>query len=238
MNNGRRLAVLDGIRGIAIIMVLCHHAISMSYAEPTCLIERIIYKIGFYCRTGVDLFFVLSGFLITGILLRSKESPRYYQNFYLRRTLRIFPLYYLYISLVFFVFPILSKYIWFIEKVSVDQIWYWTYLANFKMFIDKYAPRIYLWHIWSLCIEEQFYFIWPPIVGLFSIKNMKRVLVGIIFLCLGIRILLKLVYNCNNFQINVFTFGRFDILALGGLLAILYKNSNHNFAYKFKRNVF
>ena len=85
---------LDGIRGVAILAVIAVHFVATIFEQPQNLVERIAGKITGYGMWGVDLFFVLSGYLITGILWDSRPSPRYFKAFYMRRTLRIFPLYY------------------------------------------------------------------------------------------------------------------------------------------------
>ena len=97
------MPVLDGIRGMAVLMVLVFHFVGCTL--PTNGIERTIVRVTSYGAFGVELFFVLSGFLITGILYNSCHKPRYFRNFYARRALRIFPLYYGVLCLVFFVAP-------------------------------------------------------------------------------------------------------------------------------------
>ena len=102
------IPALDGLRGIAIILVMLHH---FTFSAPRLtdyvpnLIDARIGEVIFFFWTGVDLFFVLSGFLITGILLDTRGTKRYFTNFYARRILRIFPLYYLVLFLAFVVLP-------------------------------------------------------------------------------------------------------------------------------------
>src|SRR5215470_18051066 len=97
---------LDGVRGLAILMVMAVHFVGD--ATPHNFGERLAVKLGSYGVLGVDLFFVLSGFLITGLLLDSKGDPHYFRNFYARRTLRIFPLYYTVLALLFLALPRLT----------------------------------------------------------------------------------------------------------------------------------
>jgi len=103
-----RVLVLDGIRGLAILLVLMTHGFGQFSAVTR---TENLFKLLFvrYGWVGVDLFFVLSGFLITGILLKTKHSPDYFKSFYMRRVLRIFPLYYVTLAICFFILPLVSE---------------------------------------------------------------------------------------------------------------------------------
>ena len=155
---------LDGLRGIAIILVLLHH---FTYYRPTSGIDLLIGNVVFFCWTGVDLFFVLSGFLITGILLDTRDSERYFTTFYARRTLRIFPLYYLVLFLAFVVLPQFPA----VHPVLVGndnsppQWPYWLYVTNFSIADGGWAHG-WVDVAWSLAIEEQFYLVWPLLIWL------------------------------------------------------------------------
>jgi peptidoglycan/LPS O-acetylase OafA/YrhL len=121
---------------------------------------------------GVDLFFVLSGFLITGILRRSKGSSGYFQNFYARRTLRIMPLYFGYLLLVCGILPALrdpfcrSLYVPPKELVSLI-LYYSNYLQGYYIPL-KPINSLHLAPFWTLAVEEQFYLVWPFIVLLLN----------------------------------------------------------------------
>jgi peptidoglycan/LPS O-acetylase OafA/YrhL len=131
-----------------------------------------------YGWLGVDLFFLLSGYLITNILLAAKDSPDYFRNFYKRRVFRIFPLYYCTVA-VFFLFelPLWHRAGTMLYLPSSEQVWYWSYLANFRIAAGHvYGP---VSHFWSLALEEQFYFIWPAVVYLVSRKNLRWVIAAV-----------------------------------------------------------
>ena len=149
-----RLPCLDGIRAVAAMMVMVFHFVG-HHGEPRAIVQASV--IG---QTGVDLFFVLSGFLITRILLASRQSEHYFRSFYARRTLRIFPLYFGFLAIYFFLLPLL-----FGEPIppAPTQLWSWFYLENVpQTFVSlrTSGPG----HFWSLAVEEHFYLIWPLLV--------------------------------------------------------------------------
>jgi peptidoglycan/LPS O-acetylase OafA/YrhL len=128
------IPVLDGIRGLAIVMVLIAHfatLLEVFLKNYYPFIGPIITKLALAGLMGVDLFFVLSGFLITGILLDTKGTERYFTNFYARRFLRIFPLYYGVLFLLFFVLPKCISFDAAATEISANQWWLWAYLTNF-----------------------------------------------------------------------------------------------------------
>lgn len=177
----------------------------------------MINKIVVFGQTGVELFFVLSGFLITRILISTKSQKKYFTNFYIRRALRIFPLYYGFLIATYFILPLLK--IGDIPPFS-HQIWYYLYMQNIPgtfTTLQSNGPGDF----WSLAVEEHFYLFWPLLVYFLSRRHLIWASLGIILLSIVIRIILV------NFDIGVFYFTpcRFDALAIGSLLAYLeYRN--------------
>jgi peptidoglycan/LPS O-acetylase OafA/YrhL len=170
--SGAQIAELDGVRGLAILLVIAFHLVQ---AVPLISRElpRAVVTLSRLGQTGVDLFFVLSGFLITGILLRHRERPDALKNFWGRRFLRIFPLYYSVLVLIA-VYPALRNIP--LDKAAGDW-WMWTYLANVPpTFFDKETS---LPHFWSLAVEEQFYLFWPLIVLAVSTQRLWHITLGL-----------------------------------------------------------
>jgi peptidoglycan/LPS O-acetylase OafA/YrhL len=179
---------LDGLRGIAILMVMLGHF--WLGARPDDSAERMLYNVLQNGWIGVDLFFVLSGFLITGILLDAKGKDHYFRNFYARRALRIFPLYYGFLFLWFWVAP---------AVIGLDpngpfargresQLWFWTYMSNNLSVVKGAVIPHGLNHFWTLAIEEQFYLVWPAIVLLVSSRRLRTICLWLIPLGLATRI--------------------------------------------------
>ena len=158
-----RLSALDGVRAIAILLVIAHHAVAF-VGEGSTGLERAVGAIAREGWIGVDLFLVLSGYLITGILLKTKSSKGYYRRFMMRRVLRIFPAYYVFVVVFFILLPRLFPDHPDLAMLPGQQAWYWSYLANVRIFLNGHWSALYVEHAWSLAIEEQFYLLWPWIV--------------------------------------------------------------------------
>lgn len=210
------IPALDGVRGMAILAVCIFH---MTVMTPACGLDRVWARIGLFGWAGVDLFFVLSGFLITGILLDSKGSPNYFRNFYARRVLRIFPLYYAALTLFLILvprFPSLKAHA--LAPEDGSPIWYWAYLCNYSIAWRDSFPHGPLSVTWSLAIEEQFYLIWPALVLLLS----RRQLIGA---CITVGVLSLLARaglvwrHADWISPYVLTPCRMDSLAAGALIA-------------------
>jgi peptidoglycan/LPS O-acetylase OafA/YrhL len=171
---------------------------------------------------GVDLFFVLSGFLITGILLDSKRSDGYFTNFYSRRCLRIWPLYFSVIFFMFVVVPVMRPSQAHIVFDKSSPWWaYPLFIQNLLIPIPTQAAGP-LGVMWSLAIEEQFYLIWPWVVRFCSGVQLRRIAISVI--CLSP--LLRLFLSFHNVILYSNTFCRLDGLMLGALLAVMIRAEN------------
>lgn len=210
---------LDGVRGVAILMVMAIHFVGESAAQT--LPQTLLVKAAGYGLFGVDLFFVLSGFLITGILLDAKNRPHYFRNFYARRTLRIFPLYYGVLAALFLLLPVVTQLSPLLEQAREQQGWLWTYTTNFYVaYTSSWRSLTYVTHFWSLAIEEHFYLIWPLVVFALRRATLERVCVGVIAAGLALRIGLALA-GISDVSISVLTPCRVDTLCVGALLAVV-----------------
>jgi peptidoglycan/LPS O-acetylase OafA/YrhL len=216
------LPVLDGLRGIAILAVLVYHyAFEMQHGHG---LGGAIYELFHQGRHGVDLFFVLSGFLITGILLDSRGSPNYFSTFYARRTLRIFPLYYGVLLAVLVIMPMFVALGPLAKQVIGHQQWLWLYGTNILMawrdnqsFFN--AENFNLAHFWSLAVEEQFYLVWPLLVLAFNRRALVWVCIAVVPLSLALRMFFLARHMPS--AAYMFTGSRVDALAMGALVATL-----------------
>src|SRR6266849_10981928 len=155
---------------------------------------------------------------ITGHLLDSKGGLHYFRNFYARRTLRIFPLYYAVLALLFLVLPLLATLPPPLEDARSHQVWLWTYTANFFIAAKASWALTYVSHFWSLAIEEHFYLVWPLVVFSFRRETLERICLGVIGAALALRIGLSLA-GVSELSISVLTPCRVDTLCVGALLA-------------------
>jgi len=235
---------LDGLRAIAVIMVFFQH-----YGAG----HTFIFGWGW---AGVDIFFVLSGFLITGILYDSQNKIHRFRDFYIRRTLRIFPLYYFIWAVVLLVAPFAH--------------WQWNfrwalwpaYLGNYARFFflhqagdlyrfDKltfgapvsswfgYPFHLYIGHFWSLCVEEQFYLIWPFVV--YKVRRREtliKICLAVIVLSPIVRAVLTLILSPQLLQMELFYRSlptRLDALLIGGLVALSLRGPEETIVRRLRR---
>jgi peptidoglycan/LPS O-acetylase OafA/YrhL len=219
----RHVRALDGIRGLAVLLVFIFHVSNyLPILSPSAALLHRIAALGW---VGVDLFFVLSGYLITGVLLRAKSANNYYQVFYARRVLRILPLY--------FVVMFASMLVLHDWPPIKYQAWFWFNLSNLRTAFNPYLIT-FLTHYWSLAIEEQFYLLWPAVVRKVSEAVLIRICIGALIGCFVLRNLpIVLAWNQRwpNFVYRLTPF-RIDTLCAGALLAILtYEGVNIRFRW-------
>ena len=214
---GRHCPELDGVRGIAILMVtLYRFTKEIDPSEHSLL--AIVHRFAPIGERGVDLFFVLSGFLITGILLESKPREGYFRNFFVRRALRIFPLYFATLLATLFVLPSFLGTSAF-DLPRNEQVYLWTYMTNVRMsWLNTwcFGP---LDHFWSLAVEEHFYFVWPLVVYFLSPRTLLRLCLGIIVV-VGIGRIMAATRPELGLAVDVLTLFRCDSLCFGALLAV------------------
>jgi peptidoglycan/LPS O-acetylase OafA/YrhL len=209
---GRQIPALDGIRGIAIIWVVLHNTTAMPFAPAS----RWLHVLPLLAQPGwigVQLFFALSGFLITAGLLDSRASPHFFRDFYAKRALRILPLYYTVLFVLLVLLPWLASPP--APFSSAHQAPLWLFTANWAASLPYGFG-----HFWSLAIEEQFYLVWPLVVLGLAPRGLFRVCLWIAAGALLLRCAL-VAYGVTPWTLYVNTACRMDALALGGAGACL-----------------
>ncbi len=216
---------LDGLRGVAILGVIVFHLHVFGFYEVPAFLGACV-DLG---AAGVDLFFVLSGFLITSILIETKDSSRYFSSFYWRRILRIFPLYFLCVFLYFHLWiPYLHhraiaggfQFETAFRLTMSDEPWYWLYLSNWREWMRAGAMLDMLGHFWSLAVEEQFYLVWPLAVYFCSRRKLPYLFLATIAASFGMRVFAEL-NGAAAETLHRLTIFRLDALAFGALVAVI-----------------
>jgi peptidoglycan/LPS O-acetylase OafA/YrhL len=202
---------LDGLRAFAVMSVLVHHLL-----EPT--LPSMVSSVLGFGLLGVRMFFVLSGFLITGLLIRARDaidagsvsSPQAIRLFYVRRTLRIFPLYYLVLALALAFGD---------AGVRAQLPWLATYTYNFWIsWLGWYTSHFS--HFWSLCVEEQFYLLWPWII-VYAPRRQWTTIVIVMIVCAPVYRALAMLLGLNEIALYTLTPSSLDALGIGALLATI-----------------
>lgn len=215
------IPALDGVRGLAILLVLLVHFGSLYYeslgsSASVRPVDALIQRVTSVGWCGVDLFFVLSGFLITGILYDAKGTDRFFVNFYGRRAARIFPLYYGVLAAVFVAAPLIGVGTGVSRQMGSDQLWYWLYGVN--ILAAKKGASFPLVHFWTLAVEEHFYLVWPLAVRAFRREALMAGCVAAALAALGLRT--WTLSPSNRVAIYMLTPCRVDTLLAGALLAL------------------
>jgi len=211
------IPALDGVRGLAILLVIPHNTnlmLEAAFHGPAYIVKEFL----LFGWAGVQLFFVLSGFLISGALLDSQDSPTYYRAFYARRALRILPLYYGILAVTFLVLAPLQLAPVETRQSQQHQIWLWTFLSNWTdprgLTVAGFA------HFWSLAVEEQFYLLWPLALHRMRPERVLRLCLGICVAAFGFRTAMR-VAGFSSECVYEFTICRMDALAMGAASAAL-----------------
>jgi peptidoglycan/LPS O-acetylase OafA/YrhL len=216
-----RIPELDGIRGIAILLVIVWHYVVVPGITSNSEIVAVGLNLLGNTWSGVDLFFVLSGFLIGGILIDNRDARNYFKTFYLRRFFRIVPLYFGWIALFILLTAILAKFVFIPEELATNAIPLWTYFTftqNIAMALQGEFGGEWLAVTWSLAIEEQFYLIMPLFVLLVPKKHLPWITIVLVVSVLFMR-RLHLAIFWTSLGLYVFAPYRADALLLGVLCA-------------------
>lgn len=211
------IPALDAVRGLAIVLVTIYRfaGAGVDTSQP----GMAFFKLFKPLDIGVDLFFVLSGFLITGILVDAKGKPNYFKHFFARRSLRIFPLYYGVLIAVFVLLPLVSNLTAeLFPHAMAKQGWLWLYGTNVLigttsdwMCLDRFG------HFWSLAVEEHFYLVWPFVIFALTRKQAMRACALLSIASMMARGFYTYKYGeAASVGAETFTWMRLDCLALGG----------------------
>jgi peptidoglycan/LPS O-acetylase OafA/YrhL len=201
-------------------MVLVHHFTIYGIPRPAAGLARVAYRVAQAGWIGVDLFFVLSGFLITSILLRTKSRDGYFRTFYARRVRRIAPLYFGFLAVTIGVLPRLFPDSVRLHGWAGEGLWYSSFLGNVMIALHGWSPDPVqgLNHFWSLAVEEQFYLFWPVVV--FSVSGR-----GLAIVCIAMSALsfaARGVLHVHGLELAAYSMmpARLDALSAGALVAV------------------
>jgi peptidoglycan/LPS O-acetylase OafA/YrhL len=211
----RHFRGVNALRFVAAFCVILYHCTPEVRSKNLNAFGTIFHNLMF----GVDFFFIISGFLITYLLIVEKNNfgKIYLKKFYLRRILRIFPLYYLIVIYTYWVFKA--------SHPHIDYASHFVFLGNFSLISHKGWSLTSLNPLWSICIEEHFYLIIPILVSLLPLRFLKYLFLVIICISIGFRTYMAYYFKYDNWMvIYAHTISRCDVIALGGLIAVLYCN--------------
>jgi peptidoglycan/LPS O-acetylase OafA/YrhL len=220
-----RIPELDGLRGMAILLVLVAHYFAVPGIGAASFLNGYWFRLGW---TGVDLFFVLSGFLIGGILLGVRDSPNYFKTFYARRFFRIIPVYYAWI----FVYMILSvsarnflaARVGSVQKIDISILAHFLFLQNFHEFLRSTVSFWWFSSTWSLAVEEQFYLVVALLVRYLPKRALALVLILVAFGAPILRFAVRSRLSAGPWLAYRLMPCRADSLAVGVLAALLWNN--------------
>ncbi|NUQ19601.1 MAG: acyltransferase [Gemmatimonadaceae bacterium] len=223
---------LDGVRGCAILLVILSHVAGP--VTPLGTLDRVTVTVFGAGWIGVDLFFVLSGFLISGILLDSRDDPRYLGTFFARRALRILPPY------VLFLIGLTVATAWLRPTPAWDGWlaslpWHLTYLTNLLVALHGWnAAAMQSGHLWSLAVEDQFYLTWPFVVRVGGTRRLRAWIERSLLYLPALRGL-ALAAGAVTVVVHALTPFRFDSLIAGALLAIAVRSDDERLRRQLRR---
>jgi peptidoglycan/LPS O-acetylase OafA/YrhL len=210
------IPALDGIRALAILLVIPHNVDVISNPYPAVIFPLVALMHAGW--VGVQLFFVLSGFLITGNLLDTQSAGNYYSAFIARRALRILPLYFGVLLVALVLVPLVLTPPEDLRATLHNQVWLWTFLSNWTV---PYGGSVTGFsHFWSLAVEEQFYLLWPLVVARCRPIPLLWVCGAIVCAALLTRWALLMMHSSDD-ALYMFTPARMDALALGAAASAL-----------------
>lgn len=214
----RSIPSLDGLRTLSVALVILSHSLAYIHGEPKSFPLLQITALG---KSGVDVFFVISGFLITGLLLKESDEKKSFRlkRFYLRRFFRIFPPFYLFLGVV-----------WILWKAGVQPLDFRSFVTA-ATYTYNYLPHGTGWvlaHTWSLCIEEQFYIVWAPCLVFLGRKNGIAAAIGVILLSPASRFLSYVLAPSLRGNEGMMLHTRLDTIMFGCAMALLWKDERFN----------
>lgn len=216
---------LDGLRFFSFLIVFFAHSFSTQhdYIKHERWYQLIKVRMFSDGDIGVSFFFVLSGFLISYLLLKEKElnGTINVKSFYMRRVLRIWPLYYLIVLFGFLIFPVLKTYFGQVPQENADPLLCSTFLNNFDRIVNGKPDAAALGGLWTIAIEEQFYMLWPLLFFVTPVKHYQSIFIAV----LVVSTLFRVFYDEKN-VIDLHTVGVITDMAIGGLGAYLMLNNN------------
>ncbi|MBZ5502118.1 MAG: acyltransferase [Acidobacteriia bacterium] len=228
-----RVPELDGLRGVAILLVVVCHYVPMDGTAPAGTAAHLLQRFTSLGWSGVDLFFVLSGFLIGGILLDARTSASYYSTFYARRFFRIIPIYYLwitaYIALAVFAGATIQRISnsGMAPSLGLPVYLHYLFLQNLPGGNLPGLAGAWFVPLWSLAVEEQFYLIAPLVVRFVSPRQLPRTLGAVIAFAPALRAFLNLAVGISPLIVGALWMpSRADALALGMLLAVIWRREH------------
>jgi peptidoglycan/LPS O-acetylase OafA/YrhL len=210
---------LDGLRGLGILLVMWYHFVEM-FPVPSGALDKAFFRILGTGWIGVELFFLLSGFLVTKVLCDAKPHPCLLRNFFARRALRILPLYYGFLLTLFFILPRCRSPL--PEEVQVlrdQQWWFWAFLSNWLFAMKGGFGHVPGGYLWWLSLDMQYCLVWPFFVARMSRSRLVALSIFVFFASLTVRLTLLLL-GVSAAVVYTLTFTHLEGLALGSLLAL------------------